>query len=439
MKNLLLTLLIGFLFSVNLHAQQYFTELNGFKLRQYRQVPANEFDEPGRTGKHENGWEWDAYALEDDGSVYMVFEYAPDAPELIWSIQMTGTDPSYDLGILGLRLGMTAAEVQRLLGTPSKKEDIAEHGTRWEFKKFNFSIEINPAGKLSSVKLREDVDREPKADLKKLPRYDSVLKTLTTGSNSELAKMLSPDMELYRDGKTLYFRRSMRNEIAGDSSKIFATIRELSPELRAVNSRNASEYDENMRLTQGQDPKHVIKFAKTAKVRELVFKTAWGQYLLWEFDAGRPVRDELAVYTPRTLKELTTVMPDALIKNPNVVLYDSKKNPDIRLSYESYTSRVKVIYTGASRKLVDRRKAVIELWLTTLGKSKELLDLFETEYLFKEDGAEYWLPVQEAAAAKLAKDLNKGDSTMLFVAWLGGRHEPKGFDNVIIVNDIRKE
>lgn len=439
MKHLLLTFLIGFVFSVSLQAQQYFTELNGFKLRQYRQVPVNEFDEPGMNGKHENGWEWDAYALNDDGSVYMIFEYAPPHLELIGSIQMTGTDPAYDLGILGLRLGMTAAEVQKILGKPTKKTDAGKHGTRWEFSKFNFSIEINPGGKFSSIKLLEDAGLQPKANVKKIPRYEDVIKTLTTGSNIEIAKLIAPDMELYRDGKVLYFGRSIRNEIASDNSRIFATIRELAQELKAVNTKNVAEYDENMRLRQGEDPMHVIKFAKTAKVKELVFKNTWGEYLLWEFDAGRPVRDELAIYEPRTLKELTTAMPDALIKNPNVVLFDSSKNPDIRLSYNSYTSRVKAVYTGDSRKVTDRRKAVIEIWLTTLGKPKDLLELFETEFLFREDGKEYWLPVQKAAAAKLTKDVKKGDTIMLFVAWLGGRHDANGFDNVMIVNDLRKE
>jgi len=421
-------------------AQPNIIDLNGFRLHQTRESPINEFGVPDKSGRYDDGAEYDAFLLKENPNLYMVFEY-PDADSGInRSIQITGSDPTTDLGFRGLRMGMSSVDVEKELGIASKKVDIGEYGTRWEYNKTNFSIEIGSNGKLSSVRIRTIAENVyPDPDVKKLPKFDVILKILTTGSNNDLAQIFAPDTEIYRDGKTLYFSHSMKTEIARDASKMFSTIRELAKELGTVNTKNAAEFEKNARIGLGEPLKHVMKFKKGGKVKEIVFKYLWGEFLVWEIDGGRPGIDELASYQPRTLMELTTTIPEGLFKKPNVILYDSQKKPDIRLSYNSFTSRVKVVYTGESRKIAERKRFVINIWLKTLGKPKEILDLFETEYLFKENNEEYWIPVQKAASAKLSKEFKKGDAAMIFVAWLGGRHEPKGFDNVLIVYDLKKD
>ena len=145
------------------------------------------------------------------------------------------------------------------------------------------------------------------------------------------------------------------------------------------------------------------------------------------------------LYEPRTLKEITNTIAAKSLKNPDVLIRDDKKDISIILSYNSFQSRVKVVYTGTSRKVSDQRKELISIWLKTLGKPKELLDLFENEYLFTEDKVEYWLPVQKTVASYFGEELKKGDTVTVFVAWLGARKEAKSIDYIFLMNEFEAE
>jgi hypothetical protein len=288
MKHLIkIALILLVVWNVSAQSQKYFLELNGFRLKQYRETAQSEFGKPDRSGKLDNGFEYEAFLLNPDESLYMVFEYSPDRNDIIWGIQITGTDATADFGFQGLKFGMSSAQAEKILGKATGKVDVGEYGQRWEYKNSNFSIEINPEGKLSSIKIKDaPPESESLPDAKKIPQFAGVLKTLTSKDNAEMAKMLAPDMELYLDKQTLFFGRSLRKEIAADSSKIFAIIRDLAADLKTVNVKNADEYEENLRMTLGQDPKHVIKLKKGHKIREIVFKYEWGQFLIWEVKAS---------------------------------------------------------------------------------------------------------------------------------------------------------
>ena len=144
-------------------------------------------------------------------------------------------------------------------------------------------------------------------------------------------------------------------------------------------------------------------------------------------------------YEPRTLKEITTTIAAKSLKNPDVLIQNDKKDVSIILSYNSFPSRVKATYTGESRKVSDQRKELIAAWLKTIGKPKELLDLFENEYLFVEDKVEYWLPVQKKVASYFKDELKKGDTVTIFVAWLGARKQAKDVDYVFLMNEFEAE
>jgi hypothetical protein len=143
-------------------------------------------------------------------------------------------------------------------------------------------------------------------------------------------------------------------------------------------------------------------------------------------------------YKPRTLKEITTIAEKSL-KNPDVKITDEKRDSTVILSYNSYQSRVKAVYTGSWRKISEPRKEVISMWLKTAGKPKEYLDLFENEYLFTENKVEYWLPVQKQVATFFVEELKKGDAVTLLVAWLGIRKEKESLDYIFLMNEFETE
>jgi hypothetical protein len=105
MKRLLLIILIAIPIFCN--AQEFVTDLNGFKLGQFRIVPKHEFKTIFKSDKFEDGFEYDAFIVNQDSSVYMIFEYAKSDLNIIWSIQVTGMKVGYECHFKGLKLGMT--------------------------------------------------------------------------------------------------------------------------------------------------------------------------------------------------------------------------------------------------------------------------------------------------------------------------------------------
>jgi hypothetical protein len=259
-------------------------DLNGFRIGQYRETATNEFGKPVQQGKYEDGFEYEAFIINQDTSLYMVFEYAEGHTDVIWSIQISGNNTTTNIGFKDLKLGIDKKEVLRALGKPVAKDDIGDFGEKWNYDKTNYSVEISKSGKLSSVKITNTYLSDT-PDLNKLPKFASVVKLLTSKNNAEIASVLAPGVEIYRNDQTLFFGKSLKTEIETDYSKIFQTIREISNELDKINTSDENVYEENVRLVLGQNPMHVIKIKKGHAIKEIVFDYINGQYLIWEINA----------------------------------------------------------------------------------------------------------------------------------------------------------
>ena len=118
-----------------------------------------------------------------------------------------------------------------------------------------------------------------------MPTFEEIQKIFSSNNNGEMLKIFAPDVEIYHDKKIYSFSKSFKTEQITDNSKIFAKIREISKDLKAVNVKNLSEYEENMRVTLGDNPKHVIKIKKGHIIKEIVLKRYGKEFLIYEIDA----------------------------------------------------------------------------------------------------------------------------------------------------------
>ena len=98
--------------------------------------------------------------------------------------------------------------------------------------------------------------------------------------------MLSGDIEIYYKDNVYYFKKSLSTEQTSDYSQIFSIIKEISTDLATVVTKNPDEYEENMRLTLGENIKHVIKIKKGHLIKEIVLKYFGGQYYVYEINAS---------------------------------------------------------------------------------------------------------------------------------------------------------
>jgi len=281
--------MICFMF-LNTHAigQSFYTDLYGFKLGQYRETAKNELGNPIQYGKFDDGFVYEAYLLKPDTSLYIIFEYAARDTNIIWSIQVSGSNSTTDVGFKNATLGIDKIQTEKLFGKPTSIEDIGDYGNKWDYDKTNFSLEVNTKGKLSSIKVLDNSgELFPNGpDLKKIPSFDDIRIILSSNNNEEILKLLSGDIEVYKNDSTYYFKKSFKTEQNTDYSKMISLIKEIAKDLSTVNTKSIDEYEENMRLTYGEDTKHVIKIKKGHVIKEIVFKYYGGQYLIYEINAN---------------------------------------------------------------------------------------------------------------------------------------------------------
>ena len=102
-------------------------------------------------------------------------------------------------------------------------------------------------------------------------------------------------------------------------------------------------------------------------------------------------------YRPRTLQELRTLLPETF----RSALVDSggdRNNKDLRVIVhgELFPSRVKAIFSGEKRPLLDNKRNVIVAWANQFAGVPEFYTApYQTELLFTEDGKTYWLAVRK--------------------------------------------
>jgi len=278
------TSLLFFLIQLEVNGQTFVTELYGFRLGQYRETATNELGKPFQQEKFDDDFEYEVFLLKPDTSLYMVLEYAKGQTDIIWSIQISGDNTITDIGFKGFKLGIDKKQVEKVLGKPNRKDDIGDYGEKWTYEETNYSVEISKNGKLSSVKIMDTYSNET-PNVNKLPKFENIIKLLSSKNNAEIARILAPGIEIYHKDQTLFFRKSLKTEIETDYSKIFQTIREISKGLNKINTSDLNSYEENMRIIVGQNPKHVIKIKIGHTIKEIVFDYINGQYLIWEINA----------------------------------------------------------------------------------------------------------------------------------------------------------
>jgi hypothetical protein len=101
-------------------------------------------------------------------------------------------------------------------------------------------------------------------------------------------------------------------------------------------------------------------------------------------------------------------------------------------------SVVRVTYTGQSRRLSAERKKFIELWAGSYATTPNYGSFFETEFLFKEEPDEYWLPVAKQIIPYFSKELDKGRAVDLYLIRPGGLRTKDKADWVFLVEEFQK-
>ena len=145
----------------------------------------------------------------------------------------------------------------------------------------------------------------------------------------------------------------------------------------------------------------------------------------------------LADYRQRTLRELSDLQPDYIARDPT---YRTGKDLRLVVHGDVLPSRVKVVYDGATRRLVEEKKYVILAWANRFAGAPEFYTApYDTETLFSEEGENYWLPVRKEFLPRFEQELKKGEVVELFLIKLGNTRIGDKLEPVILVERFEKQ
>lgn len=102
-------------------------------------------------------------------------------------------------------------------------------------------------------------------------------------------------------------------------------------------------------------------------------------------------------YRPRTLRELGTLLPETF-RSALVERGGDGGVKDLReiVHGELFPSRIKAVYSGEKRQLLESKRRVISSWANQFAGAPEFYTApYQTELLFTEDSKSYWLAVRK--------------------------------------------
>ena len=136
-------------------------------------------------------------------------------------------------------------------------------------------------------------------------------------------------------------------------------------------------------------------------------------------------------YRPRTLKEVAAEGPGAETRG--------NKEETMIVQADILPSRVRATYAGSARPLPRAKKAVLRQWARFYaGFPEGYTRPYETEMLFLEDGAEYWLAVREKSLPRFGRELKKGDEVDLYLIRVGAARASGKWESVLLVESFQK-
>lgn len=141
-----------------------------------------------------------------------------------------------------------------------------------------------------------------------------------------------------------------------------------------------------------------------------------------------------ADYRSRTLRELTTLLPDTFARSPQI------KDPALRFVVHAdlLPSRVKVFYDGTTKPVTDDRKNVITHWANQFAGAPEFYTVpYQTEMLFTEEGESYWLVVRNESLPHF-EQLEKDEMVELFLIKMGNTRINDKLEPVLLVEKFVK-
>jgi hypothetical protein len=257
---------------------------------QHKDAIAASFDTVLQIDTTSDGWVYRTYQLDRAHRAYMSFKFSAAKPDYAASVQIAGDSGTSMIPFLGISLGTPRSQLVSRFGNPSRVEhqgDIGSDLLLYDHR--NYSFEIDSGGRVSSIQILggQGFSRLP---AETAPSLDSLALALGAGPDATL-EYVTPDLEIYRGGKALSFRRGALTELRDTTSEIARVLFDGPTSLSAIlqSSEIRSSGDINIRVWERGGSGWVWKPPASVPIAEVVFKADAGRWRLWEVAYRRHV------------------------------------------------------------------------------------------------------------------------------------------------------
>lgn len=275
MKKAIVILLLS-LVPLSLEAGEIQTDLNGFRLWQFKKVTTDALGQPFDTFETETST-FQAHRISDEA--YMIFGYLKDLPNNIFSIQLTGYTNKV-LPFKELIPGDDIEKVNKVLGKPAHIEKIdSPNVSKYEYEGTNYTVEIDDKGKLYSIRIYSTKDLIQKTD-DKFKSWDEFKAAIIAKDIKRTISMLRPDVEIYKNGKVISINQRYADFVENPDKELVAAI--LGDKDSVLKEVAQIEPEAELRLIMNFGVGEVYKFYKGEILKELVFFPYNGRYRVYE-------------------------------------------------------------------------------------------------------------------------------------------------------------
>jgi hypothetical protein len=185
---------------VPLQARQYYV-LGGFKIGQKISDVKIAFPKLDLVHKYPDGFQVFGFM---NGEVQVLLETHPSKPEVIWSIQISGTANTPHYGLENTNLGLAVSEMIKRFGPPLETKDGFHEMLKKPFKAYHYYSEENNYSfesvddRVNSIKIT--LNAAPKIDL---PDWNDFLAALRSKNYYRVAELIDTDCILLANGKKI--------------------------------------------------------------------------------------------------------------------------------------------------------------------------------------------------------------------------------------------
>jgi hypothetical protein len=256
-------------------------ELAGVVIGQYKTAVHAQYGPPIERDKNNDGWIYEFHALKPDTSVYALFKYSSADTTKVYGIQINGRRYDEMHPFKGLKLGATAEQVTQVLGPFDRTEKVEDPPVTIQYyPKKNYSVEITPGGHLYGIQIFGNIlDNQPLGT----PTISHFKNAVLTKNIDSLVYWISPDVEVYKGGKTLMYSYGARDEFSkGQSELAQAIVGETGSVHYAFAKEFAQGTSESRMHPELNKVTSVDKFYDSTVISEIVFHSHAGKWKVYE-------------------------------------------------------------------------------------------------------------------------------------------------------------